>query len=273
MKKTVPIRPFWYTDKPVLPKLVTVITTVDKEGTVNAAPFAFFMQFDVMDTKPRILLGMRKFCHTYRNIEATGEFVINFPPYDYLDDVMEACRFYPEGVNELDFTQFTPIPSQKVTPPSLEECGQIIECTVDNIYTLDKIQGHIIGNVEAILLDEELIDMSRPERAKALDLAITLGDESRRFFYFGRVGDYRKIELKSDPAGEELSAEVKRTMDWEPGALKELEAVPHFVLGMVIEMTEQIIKEEGSSVVTTERFKKLIEEYAPPSVMERLPSD
>ena len=80
MKKTVPIRPFWYTDKPVLPKLVTVITTVDKEGTVNAAPFAFFMQFDVMDTKPRILLGMRKFCHTYRNIEATGEFVINFPP-------------------------------------------------------------------------------------------------------------------------------------------------------------------------------------------------
>jgi hypothetical protein len=127
--------------------------------------------------------------------------------------------------------------------------------------------------VEAILLDEELIDMNRPERAKALDLAITLGDESRRFFYFGRVGDYRKIELKSDPVGEELSVEVKRTMDWDPGALKELAAVPHFVLGMVIEMTEQIVKEEGANAVTTERFKKLIEEYAPPSVMERLPGD
>jgi flavin reductase (DIM6/NTAB) family NADH-FMN oxidoreductase RutF len=43
MKKTVPIKPFWYADVVVLPKLVTIITTVNKEGIVNAAPYAYFM--------------------------------------------------------------------------------------------------------------------------------------------------------------------------------------------------------------------------------------
>ena len=41
MKKSVPIKPFWYSDVIVLPKLVTVLTTVNKEGVVNAAPYSF----------------------------------------------------------------------------------------------------------------------------------------------------------------------------------------------------------------------------------------
>ena len=49
MKKTVPIRPFWYADVVVFPKLVTIITTVNKEGIINAAPYSFFMQYDVMN--------------------------------------------------------------------------------------------------------------------------------------------------------------------------------------------------------------------------------
>ena len=37
MKKSVPIKPFWYADVLVMPKMVTVITTVNKEGIINAA--------------------------------------------------------------------------------------------------------------------------------------------------------------------------------------------------------------------------------------------
>jgi len=49
IKKTVPIKPFWYADVEVLPKLITIITTIDKKGKVNAAPYSQFIQYDVMN--------------------------------------------------------------------------------------------------------------------------------------------------------------------------------------------------------------------------------
>ena len=114
MKKSVPIKPFWYSDILVLPKVVTVITTVNEAGVINAAPYSLFIPYNVMNRTPQVLVGMRKFSHTYKNIVATGEFVVNFPTADFLDDIMEASRFYPEGVNELKNTRFTPVPSAKI---------------------------------------------------------------------------------------------------------------------------------------------------------------
>jgi len=78
LKKIIPMKTFWYADKVVFPRLVTIITTVDKHGNVNAAPYSFFIQYDVSQENPRVLVGMRKFTHTYKNIAATGEFVVNF---------------------------------------------------------------------------------------------------------------------------------------------------------------------------------------------------
>lgn len=108
MKKSIPIKPFWYSDVVVFPKMVTIITTVNKEGIVNAAPYSFFMQYDVMQHKPRVIVGMRKTAHTYQNIATTGEFVVNFPPADFLEDVMETCRFYPKGLLRLSWMFLLP---------------------------------------------------------------------------------------------------------------------------------------------------------------------
>ena len=47
MKKSVPITPFWYSDKIVWPKTVTIITTVNEEGVPNAAPVSGSSQMDV----------------------------------------------------------------------------------------------------------------------------------------------------------------------------------------------------------------------------------
>ena len=49
MKKAVPTKPFWYADVVVLPKLITIITTIDKKGKVNVAPYSQFIQYDVMN--------------------------------------------------------------------------------------------------------------------------------------------------------------------------------------------------------------------------------
>ena len=186
MKEEIKIRPFWYSDIWIFPKLITIITTLDKHGKVNAAPYSHIMQYDVMQKKPRIMLGMRQGSHTLTNIQDTGEFVINCPPFDYLDDMMDTARFYPEGVNELDNTRFTPIPSRKVKPPSLQECPQIMECTGEEINLLEKSSGIIIANTlrfwmgpDPIFLppldheDLGLLDLTRPVINQ---VTINLGD-------------------------------------------------------------------------------------------------
>jgi len=121
-KKNYSHKTFWYSDILVIPKVVTIITTVNKQGIVNAAPYSLFVPYDIMHNRPQVMVGMRKFSHTYKNIVATGEFVVNFPSADHLDDVMETSRFYRDGLSELSHTRFTSIASQKVAPPSLKEC-------------------------------------------------------------------------------------------------------------------------------------------------------
>jgi flavin reductase (DIM6/NTAB) family NADH-FMN oxidoreductase RutF len=101
-----------------------------------------------MKTTPRMMIGFRQESHTFQNICDTGEFVINCPSADYLDDMMETARFYPEGVNELENTRFTTTPSKKVKPPTLNECPQVMECTVDEIVKLRKSSGIVFGNIE-----------------------------------------------------------------------------------------------------------------------------
>ena len=269
MKKTVPIKPFWYADVAIMPKMITIITTIDKEGNVNAAPYSQFIQYDVLNKNPRVFIGMRKFTHTYENIAATGEFVVNFPPADFLGDMMETCRFYPKGVNELEHTRFTQIPSQKVAPPSIKECGQIIECKLHKQYELDKIQGHVIGDIVALVFDEELIELGREERFRKLNLPIGLGDEKRKYFYYGMIDKVEMHELKPPPKDTDKQDEIKTGMPWDAKALQSLKQVPAAIRSMVVEMSEDIVKNEGADKVTYERYMKLVAEYAPPDLMER----
>ncbi len=228
------------------------------------------MHYDNLDKQPRVLLMMRKFAHTIQNICKTGEFVVNFPPFEYTDDILEACRFYPKGVNELDFMRMTPIPSQKVAPPTLAESRQVLECKLDRFYDLDESQRHAIGNIVNILVDEDLVDLSRPELAKAVDPTITLGDAGRRYFHWTRVGDILIDEVQAPPKEDEIRYAVQMNLEWHSGALEALEEVPLFVRSMVVEMAEHIVEEEGGDTVTHKRFQQMIDEYTPPSLMDRI---
>ena len=270
MKISVPVKPFWYSDQIVWPKTVTIITTLNEAGVPNAAPVSGVIHYDNMEKQPRLLVSMRRYAHTMQNIIATGEFVVNFPSYDFTDDILEACRFYPKGVNEIDFMKMDAVPSQKVKPPTLAQCHQAIECTLDKFYELDATQGHAVGNIVNIVVDEELVGLSRPELAKAVDPVITLGDAGKKFFHWTRIGDIQVDEVKTPPAEEESRFAFEFSLDWEDGAVEQLQEVPLEVRAMVAEMAEGIVRNEGAERMTSERFQKMIDEYTPPSLMDTM---
>jgi flavin reductase (DIM6/NTAB) family NADH-FMN oxidoreductase RutF len=261
MKKEAKIKPFWYSDIWLFPKIITIITTLDKKGRVNAAPYSHIMQYDVMPKNPRMIVGFRQTSHTFQNIVDTGEFVINCPSADHLDDMMETARFWPDGVNELEHTNFTPIPSLKVKPPSIKECPQIAECTVDQIIRLEKSSGIIIAKIEALVFDEELIDMDREERINAMNLPIGLGDQNRKYYYHAKLQPDNVImhELQ-EPPDAMRGMDVATTMPWAADAMKTLMTIPPGVRKMVTENTEEWVRERGEETVTLAAFQALAEE-------------
>ncbi len=253
-KEEIKIRPFWYSDIWVFPKLINIITTLDKDGRVNAAPYSFIMQYDVMAKRPRMMLGFRQDSHTYNNIKSTGELVINCPGAEHLDDMMETARFWPEGVNELEHTSLTPIPSRKVSPPSIAECPQIMECTVDDCYELPQSAGIVIANIEAIVMDKGLKDMGRGDRIRAMNLPIGLGDEDRRD-YFHCTADNITVHTLADPPGSARARDVSTTLPWEADAQTILMNIPAGVRKMVCTQTEDWVKAQGGTKVTVPLFK------------------
>jgi flavin reductase (DIM6/NTAB) family NADH-FMN oxidoreductase RutF len=259
-KEEIKIRPFWYSDAWIFPKMITVITTMDEQGKINAAPYSHIMQYDVMQKNPRMIIGFRQESHTFENICATGEFVINCPSADYLDDMMETARFWPEGVNELDHTRFTMIPSRKVKPPSIAECPQIAECTVDQIVRLDKSSGIIIANIVAIVMDEGLEAMDRSERIPAMNLPVGMGDQNRRYYYHALTNNVTMHELGEPPGGQK-GGKITMTMDWEAKAVEALMDIPVAVRKMVSERLEEHAQAKGAKSVTPQHMVEMGEEY------------
>jgi flavin reductase (DIM6/NTAB) family NADH-FMN oxidoreductase RutF len=260
VKEEIPIRPFWYSDAWIFPKLITVITTMDKDGRVNAAPYSHIMQYDVMAKTPQMMMGFRQDSHTFKNIKATGEFVINCPSSEYLEDLMETARFYPEGVNELEHTRFTTIPSRYVKPPSLEQAPQIMECTVDRIVELDKSSGIVYADIKAIIMDEGLEKMSRADRIPAMNLPIGLGDENRFEYFYARPSDVVSFGLKETPRGIQAES-IDPTMHWDKDSMEGLMQIPPMVREMVMTQVETYAKGKGSEEVTMTHMSELMAEF------------
>jgi hypothetical protein len=197
----------------------------------------------------------------------TREFVINLPSWENLDDVIETARSWPRGENELLHTRLTTVPSKMVKPPSIKECKQHIECRLHDMIELEAGMSFIIGDIVDIVVDEELCEMGREERIRTIDPPVYLGDDRRRFFYFGNIGDTRMIELKL--AVQNQGKQVKTRIPWEETALKALSKVPSSMLEMVVELVEDEAQKSGASQVSYEFYKSIEEQYAPKDMQDK----
>ena len=139
----------------IAPRPVVIITTVDKDGRINAAPFSLVcpISFD----PPRVMFCTDPEHDTYLNVKETGEFVINVPPADILDKVWETAKDYPRGVNELEKAKLHWEQSLKVKPPRVVECFAHLECK----FLWDhEVGDHImvVGDVVAALVNENCFE-------------------------------------------------------------------------------------------------------------------
>src|SRR5207245_5965364 len=103
----------------VTPRPIAWVTSVDPEGRVNLAPFSFFNAFGanppVVVFSPTLRRdGSRK--DTLRNVEATGQFVLNAAVEPLAEKMNLSSKDLPYGQSEVELTGLTLKQSLKVRP-------------------------------------------------------------------------------------------------------------------------------------------------------------
>jgi len=147
----------------IYPTPVFIIGTYDKEEKPNAMNVAW--GGISCSVPPCVSISIREATYTHGNIMDKKVFTVNIPSEDY---IKEADYFgIASGRNEDKFkkTGLTPIKSEKVDAPYIDEFPMILECKVVNITELG-LHTHITGEILDIKVDENLMKNGKPDIEK-----------------------------------------------------------------------------------------------------------
>jgi len=136
------------------PRPTILVTTINPEGQVNAAPFSFTMPVSL--NPPLLAFASVPTHHTFQNLKETGGFVVNIPTADILGELWITGEKFPSGVNEIEKAGLTEIPSTKVSAPRIAECAAHMECKV---FWIKEAGDHhlIVGEVLKVHVNENIL--------------------------------------------------------------------------------------------------------------------
>lgn len=150
----------------VAPRPIALITSMDENGRLNAAPFS---AYSYLCTDPPIVgVGVTNRPEdplvpkdTARNIRRTGEFVINVVTEDIAEKMNLCATEFPAEFSELEMAGFTTAPSDAVKVPRIAEAHAALECK--EYATLEIGRSRIIlGRVVSIFVEDRFIDPKGP---------------------------------------------------------------------------------------------------------------
>jgi flavin reductase (DIM6/NTAB) family NADH-FMN oxidoreductase RutF len=177
----------------VTPRPIALVTTLNTDGRVNAAPFSFF---NLMGANPPICAfapgdrddGTPK--DTARNIRSTHEFVVNLVDESIATAMNECAASLPFGENELTRAGLTATESSLVKPPRIAEAPASLECFE---WGTLQIGGNrmVIGLIKRLHIRDELYDADK-QRINTAKL-LTIGRMASPHWYC-RTGD--RFEMK-----------------------------------------------------------------------------
>lgn len=150
----------WFFSNVLLPCPLYIITTVDGKGVPNAQPNSWGLPYGSGDVQ-MFLFSCWTTHHTYENVLETGEYVVNVPAIDAAKEVMRTVEHYPRGVDEIEASGLTALPSTRVRAPRIAECKAHLECTYLWSQTVPLWEGVenavIAGQVVAASADEDVL--------------------------------------------------------------------------------------------------------------------
>lgn len=144
----------------VCPRPIAWVTTLNDDGSVNAAPFSFF---NLMGTEPPLVV----FCpgdhddgtpkDTARNAQTRGEFVLHLVDEPLAETMVRTSASHPYGKSEAEHEQLPTLPSSSLSTPRLADAPVALECRVHSIQRIGE-NRLVLGLIEAVHVRDDLYD-------------------------------------------------------------------------------------------------------------------
>ncbi|WP_405883232.1 flavin reductase family protein [Streptomyces sp. NBC_01384] len=169
----------------VVPRPIAWVSTISSNGgTENLAPHSFF---SIASTDPPIVqftsIGRKD---SLRNVEDTGEFVVNFSSESLLELINATAIDYPRSVSEFDTAGIEREASRCVRPPRVAASRVVLECRSHTTLRMGN-STLVFGRVVHAAADEDCIVDERPSSELLRPLTKLGGDE------WGTLGEVRHL--------------------------------------------------------------------------------
>ncbi|WP_399097403.1 flavin reductase family protein [Streptomyces sp. BBFR2] len=158
----------------VVPRPIAWVSTVTEDGTPNLAPHSFFTIAAVAPPVVQFTSVGRK--DSLRNVEATGEFVVNFAPEGLFSQVNDTATDFPRGVSEFEAAGVAAEPGLRVKPPRVADSPVALECVLHSTLRIGD-STVVFGRVVHAAVSEEVLADGHPEIARLRPLSRLGKDE------------------------------------------------------------------------------------------------
>jgi flavin reductase (DIM6/NTAB) family NADH-FMN oxidoreductase RutF len=175
----------------VVPRPIAWVSSRSAAGVDNLAPHSFFT---VASQDPPVVqftsVGRKD---TLRNVQETGEFVVNAATEPLALVVNETATDFPRAMGEFDSVGVEREPSVLVAPPRVRDSPVALECLVVGYQpfgTDDAASTVVFGRVVRIAVDESVLVDGRVD-VRLLRPVARLGGP-----YWATLGDVLRIQRK-----------------------------------------------------------------------------
>ena len=164
------------------PRPIAFASTIDAQGRPNLSPFSFFNCFGA--NPPLLIFSPARrgrdntTKHSYHNVKAIPEVVINVVTHAMVQQMSVASGEYPEDVNEFEKAGFTQLASVKVKPFRVKESPVQFECRVQQVIETGANGGAgnlVLCEVVMIHVNEDVLDGNGKIDQRKIDLVGRMG--------------------------------------------------------------------------------------------------
>lgn len=158
----------------VSPRPIGWISTIDKAGVANLAPYSFFNA--ISDNPKLVMVSSVGVKDMVRTAIESGEFVCNLATGPLARQVVKTSAAAPPEVDEFELAGLTKAPSRLIKAPRVAESPAALECVVTQSFHPRGRNGEsanvvVIGEVVGIHIDESILRDGRIDMALAAPLS------------------------------------------------------------------------------------------------------
>jgi flavin reductase (DIM6/NTAB) family NADH-FMN oxidoreductase RutF len=166
----------------VIPRPIAWVSTLSAEGVDNLAPHSFFTVACVNPPIVQFTSVGRK--DSLRNVEATGEFVVNFATEAMFEQINATGTNFPDHISEFEAAGVAREPSDRVKPWRVADSPVALECVLHSTVLLGDCTV-VFGRVVYAAIESSVLDGEHPVAGRLAPLARLGRDE------WSHLGDIR----------------------------------------------------------------------------------